>query len=71
MAARVREQHALTVRHDAWYAKKKVPFSDTLAIVRRWLWTEQYFPMSQTKADMMKGPRSLFERLMETLCYAA
>jgi len=27
--------------------------------------------MSETKADMIKVPRSLVERLTETLCYAA
>jgi hypothetical protein len=42
-----------------------------LAMVRRWLWADQHFQMSQTKADMIKVPRSLFERLTETLCYVA
>ena len=71
LAARWRVQHALTIRPDAWYAKKNVPFSDRLAMVRRWLWTAQYFQMAQTKADMIKVPRALFEQLTETLCYAA
>ena len=71
LAARVREQHALTVRREAWYAKENVPFSDTLAMGRRWLWAEQPFQMSQTHADMIKVPRALYERLTETLCYAA
>jgi hypothetical protein len=53
------------------YQKKNVPFSDRLAMVRRWLWTAQYFQMAQTKADMIKVPRALFEQLTETLCYAA
>ena len=71
LAAHLHEQHALTVRRDAWYAKENVTFSDTLAMVRRWLWAAQHFQMSQTQADMIKVPRSLFERLTETLCYAA
>ena len=71
LAARLYEQHALTVRRDAWYTKENVTFSDTLAMVRRWLWAEQHFQMSQTEADMLRVPRSLFERLTETLCYAA
>src|SRR5215467_13682377 len=70
LAARVCEQQGLTVRRDAWYAKECVTFSDTLAMVRRWLWAEQHFQMSQTEADMIKVPRALFERLTETLCYA-
>jgi hypothetical protein len=71
LAARVYEQQGLTARHDAWYAKERVTFSDTLAMVRRWLWAEQHFQMSKTETDMMKVPRVLFERLTETLCYAA
>ena len=71
LAERVREQQGLTVRRDAWYAKECVTFSDTLAMVRRWLWAEQHFQLSQTEANMMKVPRAFFERLTETLCYAA
>jgi len=71
LAERVRELQGLTVRCDAWYAKERVTFSDTVAMVRRWLWAEQHFQMSQTEADMIKVPRALYERLIETLCYAA
>jgi hypothetical protein len=71
LAERLRAQHALTVRRDAWYAKEQVTFSDTLAMVRRWLWADHHFQLSQTKAGMIKVPRALFERLTETLCYAA
>jgi len=71
LAERLREQHALTVRREVWYAKENVTFSDTLAMGRRWLWADQHFQMSQTQADMIQVPRSFFERLTETLCYAA
>jgi hypothetical protein len=67
----VRKQQGRTVRRDAWYAKERVTCSDTLAMVRRWLWAEQHFQLSQTEADIINVPRSLFERLTETLCYAA
>jgi len=70
-AAREREQPALTVRREACYAKKPVTFAATLAMVRRWLWAEQHLQLSQTPAAMLKVPRSFFERLTETLCYAA
>ena len=33
--------------------------------------SEQLFQMSKTEADMIKVPRALYERLTETLCYAA
>ena len=71
LAERLREQQERTVRRAAWYATARVTFSDTLAMVRRWLWAEQHFQMSQTEADMIKVPRALYERLTETLCYAA
>jgi hypothetical protein len=71
LAERVRKQQGLMVRRDAWYAKESATFSDTLAMVRRWLWAEQHFQLSQTEADIINVPRSLFERLTETLCYAA
>jgi hypothetical protein len=35
------------------------------------LWSHAYFSMSGKKADMIKVPRSLLERLTDTLCYAA
>src|SRR5215471_2518298 len=71
LAERVREQQELTVRRDAWYAKERVTFSDTLAMVWHWLWAEQHLQLSQTEADMLKVPRALYERFTETLCYAA
>jgi hypothetical protein len=67
----LREQQALTVRRAAWDAKERVPCSETLAMVRRWLWAEQPCQRLQTDADMIKVTRSFFERLTETLCYAA
>ena len=57
-----------------WFGRRwqvEVTFSDTLAMGRRWLWADQHFQLSQTQTDMIKGPRSFFERLTETLCYAA
>jgi hypothetical protein len=40
-------------------------------MVRRWRWAEQHLQLSQTPAAMLKVPGSFFERLTETLCYAA
>jgi hypothetical protein len=71
LAARLVESNKLPVRSAAWYAKQSATFSDTIAYVRRWLWSHQHFQMSQTTSDMIKVPRSLVERLTETLCYAA
>jgi hypothetical protein len=71
LAARLLKQRQLPARGAAWYAKQSATFSDTIAFVRRFLWSHQHFQMSRTKADMIKVPRSLLERLTETLCYAA
>lgn len=70
-AARVREQQGLTGRRDAWYAKECVTCAATRARVRRWRGAEHHFQMSHTEADLIPGPRALYERLTETLCYAA
>ena len=64
-------EQSLPVRRAAWYSKQSATFSDTIAMVRRYLWSHQHFQMSETKAEMIKVPRSLLERLTETLCYAA
>src|SRR5205085_6697206 len=61
----------LSVRRAAWYAKERATYSDAMALVRRYLWSHTYFSMSGSKAEMIKVPRSLLERLTETLCYAA
>jgi hypothetical protein len=71
LAARLLKQRKLPARGAAWYAKERATFSDTIAMVRRCLWSHQHFQMSVTEADMIKVPRSLLERLTETLCYAA
>ncbi|MDQ3258479.1 MAG: transposase [Acidobacteriota bacterium] len=71
LAARLVESNKLPVRRAAWYAKQSATFSDTIAYVRRWLWSHHHFQMSQTTSDMIKVPRSLLERLTDTLCYAA
>ena len=61
----------LPVRAAAWYAKTQPTFSDTLAWVRRWLWSSQNYSMSPNNPVMIKIPRPLFERLTDAVCYAA
>ena len=58
-------------RSEAWYVKVQPTFSDAIALVRRHLWGHSYFSMSEEKADVIKIPRSLFERLSDAVCYAA
>lgn len=71
LAARQLLEHGtLIARHAAWYAKDSPTFSDTIAFVRRSLWSAENYKGPGSKCDMVKIPRDLFERLTETACYA-
>jgi hypothetical protein len=59
------------VRTAAWYAKTQPTFSDAIALVRRRLWSDSHFSMSDQNTDLIKIPRSLFDRFTDVLCYAA
>jgi hypothetical protein len=71
MAHGLVEAEARVVRSAAWYAKVRPTFSDALAMVRRELWSSCHFPMSESDAEMIQIPRSVLERLTDTVCYAA
>jgi hypothetical protein len=61
-----------SVRSAAWYAKPWPTFSDAIAVVRGQLWpASATFRMSGSEPDMQKVPVSLFNRFIDTLCYAA
>jgi hypothetical protein len=62
---------APVVRTAAWYAKARPTFADAIAVVRRELWSACHFSRSEADPELIKIPRSLFERLTETICYAA
>jgi len=65
------QAEARIVRTAAWYAKVRPTFSDALAVVRRELWSSCLFAMSESHTEMVKIPRSVLERLTDTVCYAA
>ncbi len=65
------EAEARVVRTAAWYAKVRPTCSDALAIVRRELWSACHFPMSESDPEIIQIPRSILERLTDTVCYAA
>ena len=71
MADALLQADARAVRTAAWYAKTRPTFSDALAVVRRELWSDGHFSMSEPNPEMIKIPRSFFERLTDTVCYAA
>ena len=59
------------VRQAAWYTKALPTFSDTLAFVRQHLWPSTFFSVSSEKGDTVQIPRVLFDRLVDTLAFAA
>ena len=65
------EKGMTSVRSTAWYRKTRPTFSDAIALVRRQLWEHLHFSTSQQETDMIKIPRALFERFIDTVCYAA
>jgi hypothetical protein len=71
MAAHLIGTNTMPVRTAAWYRKEYATFSDTIALVRRWLWRQCHFSTSQAEAEVVKIPRALFERFTDMLCYAA
>lgn len=65
------QRNALVAREAAWYQKSLPTFSDTLALVRQQLWPVSISWMSGAKDDVVIIPKALFERLTDTLAYAA
>ncbi|MEP6589113.1 MAG: hypothetical protein ABJA84_10210, partial [Polaromonas sp.] len=55
----------------AWYPKPQATFCDTIACVRRDLWSHAYFSTSPHESDIVKIPRPLVDRFIDSLCYAA
>jgi len=61
----------MAVRQAAWYQKAQPTFSDTLALVRQQLWTVSISWLSPAKPDVVIIPKALFDRLTDTLAFAA
>jgi hypothetical protein len=64
-------QRARLTRTAVWYDKSLPTFADALATVRRELWPIALFAPSPGAPDMVQIPRALFERLTDTLAFAA
>lgn len=61
----------LAVRQAAWYPKRLATFSDTLALVRQQLWPVSISWLSGANPDVVIIPKELFNRLTDTLAFAA
>jgi hypothetical protein len=55
----------------AWPGKEGTTFSDALAAVRRWLWSEWVFPQAGASAAVQKLPAPLHEIILSALAPAA
>jgi hypothetical protein len=71
LAKALLEQQPMIIRQAAWYRKDCATFSDTIALVRRYLWHSETLWISEKPPDMIKIPRPLFDCLIDTLGYAA
>jgi hypothetical protein len=71
LATRLDHRTRLRVAATAWYQKKHPTFSDTLAAVRRHLWTEQGFAISRRPPEPQKIRPALRQAIIHALCHAA
>ena len=58
-------------RRSAWYEKARPTFADALAQVRRALWRQLGFWLSETAVEKQKPTQVLFEHFAELLAYVA
>jgi hypothetical protein len=56
-------------RRSAWYQKARPTFADALAQVRRALWRQLGFWLSEAVIEKQKSPQVLFEHVAELLAY--
>jgi hypothetical protein len=71
LAHQLLQGRALPARQAAWYTKAQPTFVDTLALVRRHLWPVTISYLSPAHPEMVTIPRTLFDRLTDTLAFAA
>ena len=71
LAHTIHREKPATVRRTIWYAKENPTFADALALVRKELWPNTLFVISKEKANMIKIPSELLDRMVDALAYAA
>lgn len=67
-ATRLANERHMSLDQARWYAKPHATFSDTLASVRRELWTSLSFATSGQDRDMQNIPADVLNRLMRVAC---
>lgn len=71
LAHHISAHSARAPRQATWYTKAIPTFADVLALVRSQLWSHTHFSLSRKDYELIQIPRSLFDCLTDTLCYAA
>jgi DDE superfamily endonuclease len=71
LASRLDGRARLQVSASAWYHKQRPTFADTLAAVRRAIWSEQGFGVSRQSVEATKLTPALREGIAYALCHAA
>jgi hypothetical protein len=71
LAAQMDHTKWLHVANAAWYKKVRPTFSDTLAAVRRCLWSAQGFYVSPENADIQKLNPNFFNAIQHVLSQTA
>ena len=68
----LQNRRPMTHRTAAWYDKPSPTFVDAIALVRRLLWlASEGFSLSASDPDSQELPVALFQRLVDSLAYAA
>jgi hypothetical protein len=71
LASRLDRRARFQVSASAWYRKPRPTFADTLAAVRRAIWSEQGFAVSRQSVEAAKLSPALREGIAYALCHAA
>ena len=68
----IERQGGVVPRATAWYAKTSPTFADAIALVRRYIWAQQgTITTSEREPELIKVPRLLYRRMLDSLAYAA
>ena len=72
VAGLLQHENSAPPRSCAWYDKREHTFSDAIALVRRHLWlASEPLSTSRSEPNVAKVPLPLFNRLVDSLAYAA
>ena len=71
LASRLDCRARVQISTSAWYHKHRPTFADTLAAVRRAIWSEQGFALSRQSINAAKLSPALREGIAYALCHAA